>query len=190
MAVTAYPVIVTSFKPGILRYGFYFAIGIAIFEERARIARLFDRCSAPMTALIVVAGLAFFGATTAFALFYETPGPFLSATGGAILVSCAVFVPRVRRFLSLPALVHHGKVSYSFYLLHLTVLTVCTRMIAGPASLEEALVLLGISFLITTGCSEIAYRVAERPSILLGNALCRRIAAWTGGVPQMSGLAR
>jgi len=44
----------------------------------------------------------------------------------------------VRRFLSLPALVHHGKVSYSFYLLLLTVLIACTRMINGRASLTEA----------------------------------------------------
>jgi peptidoglycan/LPS O-acetylase OafA/YrhL len=190
LAVTAYPVIVTSFKPGILRYGFYFAIGIAIFEERARLARFFERCSAPVAALFVVAGLAFFASTTAFGLFYKTSGPILSATGGALLVCCAVFLPRVRRFLSLPVLVHHGRVSYSFYLLHLTVLIVCTRMITGPASLADALILLGVALVITTGGAEIAYRAVERPSILLGNVICRRIAAWTGGPPQVSSLAR
>jgi len=190
LVVTAYPVFVTSFKPGILRYGFYFAIGIAIFEERERLGRWIAGCSALAAWLFVLAGLAFFGATTAFGLFYKPSGPILSAIGGTLLVCGAIFLPRMRRFLSSPVLVHHGKVSYSFYLIHFTVLIVCTRMISGPASLADALMLLALSFILTTAGAEVAYRVAERPAILLGNAICRRLAAWTGRSAQLSSLAR
>jgi len=190
LIVTTYPVFVTSFKPGILRYGFYFAIGIAIFEERERLTRWFQRFSPLAALLFVLAGLAFFGATTAFGLFFKPSGPVLSAIGGTLLVCGAIFLPRMRGFLSSPVLVHHGKVSYSFYLLHLTVLIVFTRMITGPASLADALMLLALSFILTTAGAEIAYRVAERPSILLGNAICRRLAAWTGRSAQVSSLAR
>jgi peptidoglycan/LPS O-acetylase OafA/YrhL len=190
LAVSTYPMIVTSFKPGILRYGVYFAIGIALFEERERLSRWLAQLSATKTLLFVVAGLAFFASTTMFGLFYKTSGPILSAIGGTLLVSGAVFLPRMRGLLSSPVLVHFGRISYSFYLFHFTVLILCSRMITGPASLLDALALLALSFVITTACAELAYRAAERPSILLGNAICRMAAAWTGQSAQLSGLAR
>lgn len=190
LGLTAYPALVMDFTPAVLRYGLYFALGIALFEERERLGRFFARLSTPSAALFVIAGLGFFAAPVAFALFYKRSGPILSAIGGTLLVAAAAFLPRVRSFLSAPALAHHGRVSYSFYLLHLPVLTVCVGLVSGPATLFEGLTVLVASLLITTGLAELVYRGVERPSILLGNACCRRIAAWTGARAQVSSLVR
>jgi peptidoglycan/LPS O-acetylase OafA/YrhL len=190
VALCCYPVLSSGFQPGILRYGIYFSIGIAIYQERERLGRWFDHFGPVSAGVFILLALGFFGSPVAFALFYKPSGPILSVIGGTGLVCGAIFLPGMRRFLSLRPLVHFGKISYSFYLLHLTALIVATRMITGPAGIGDALLLVGASLVVTTGCAEISYRLVERPSIAAGNAICRRVAGWSGASAQLSSLLR
>lgn len=190
LVVCLYPVLRDGFQPGILKYGLYFSIGLALYEERERLGHFFDRFGPVAAAVFVLLALGFFASPVALALFFKKSGPILSAIGGTAIVCAAIFLPGLRSFLSSRPLVHFGRISYSFYLFHLTVLLLAVRMIEGPAGIGDALLLLGVSLVVTTACAEIGYRLVERPSIAAGNAICRRLAARTGASAQLSSLLR
>lgn len=188
LMISAWPMFDLDFQPSILKFGFQFTLGIALHIERERLSAWFARVRGVRAVAFVAAGLALFGANTALGLHYRVSGPFVSAAGGTALVCAALFIPGVRTALSARALVYFGRISYSFYLLHFTVLILVSRMIRGPASLQDASLLLLGSFVATTLCAALTHRIVERPSIALGNSICRRVARSSGGAVRLSGL--
>jgi len=112
-----------------------------------------------------------------------------SALGGAILLCCAIFLPSVNRFLSSRFLRYGGRISYSFYLLHFPIMILSSRAITAPVSWLEGLVYLVSVFILTFLGAAVSFRFVERPSIRLGNALCRGLARRTESEAQFSRLA-
>ena len=108
----------------------------------------------------------------------------LGATGAVLL---ALASPRMQRWLRGPALLFLGRISYSFYLLHIAVLKLLTPWIIF--GLSQGLNRLGVQSLsvllpaalfatvsITVALSAASYRFIELPSIRLGHKI-RAIAA-------------
>ena len=188
LAITAIPHVDPSLKPGFLKYAICFATGIAIAAERQRITAWVGSLSAAGRGLFVLVTLvAFCGSSLALAHAPRLALP-ISALGGALLVVMALCVPSANRFLSRPALVYHGNTTYSFYLLHLPILTLGTRFISGPASWGEAALLVGVAYVLTASLGVASYQFVERPSIRAGNRVVRWISARTGRAAHVSHL--
>ena len=102
----------------------------------------------------------------------------------------AVWFPHASRPLASKPIAYGGRISYSFYLLHFPVMILCTRAIRPPVTLTEGLLFGIVVFALTFIAAAISFRVVERPSIRLGNAICRSIARRFSADPQFSRLAR
>lgn len=103
---------------------------------------------------------------------YLTSG--LRAAGGLATICVALYNRDLRGFLSTKILLFMGRVSYSLYLLHATVLYVMLHLFSGILSKAIIFVLyIGVSFLVAT----FSYDLIERPSIALGRRLMKERAA-------------
>jgi peptidoglycan/LPS O-acetylase OafA/YrhL len=179
-----------------LDYSFFFALGIAVFLERDRLGRWAERIPAVAWYFILASGLFVWISPWTFnfiyqkGLFFHSPeGLFASGCGSVILLCVAVFFPRVNRPLASKPLAYGGRISYSFYLLHYPVMILCTRAIRPSATWIEGTLFVLVVFLLTFAAAAISFRVIERPSIRLGNAICRFIARKLSADPQFSRLA-
>jgi peptidoglycan/LPS O-acetylase OafA/YrhL len=176
LALTCYPVLNLEREPGVLDYGLFFALGIALYRERERLARWLARPSPWLSLAVVAAGLTLFALPIPGALYERSTGLLLSACGGTLLVLAAVFLAPARRALTGPLLTWHGRISYSFYLLHLPLLLIGLRALRPPVGLGQGLGLLALTALAATLGAALAYRGVERTAIRLGNAVCRDLA--------------
>ena len=171
-----------------LWYGMDFVLGVVAFQQRAVLAQLFAKLRAPGRALALLGACLLFAAPVAFAtdrvvaeIIRTGDGPSyvaMMAIASAVFVALAAsgFAPVLawRPFLFL------GRISYSLYLVHLTVLAlvaprvlvkmvVASKLItvtaatAGSAFALFAIVL-GLSILLAIPL----HRYVERPSIALG----------------------
>jgi peptidoglycan/LPS O-acetylase OafA/YrhL len=120
---------------------------------------------------------------------YSPAGLAASGCGSAILLCAAVFFPKVSRPLASRPATYGGRISYSFYLLHYPVMILCTRAIRPPVTWMEGVIFVVVVFFLTFVAAAISFRLIERPSIRLGNAICRFIARRRSVEPQFSRLA-
>ena len=157
------------------RYGLCFSLGIAVFEVRDALGRFFATLSQIRAALLVLAATAIFALPQALKWPSEALQVIFSGSGGAVLMMGALFVPFMSRIFSAPAVAYLGKISYSIYLFHFTVLILCTRVVRHPVTVAEWLGLLLLVFGLTTILAALSYRYVERPSINLGNGICRAL---------------
>lgn len=162
------------------RYGLDFALGIALYEERARLARAFGRMPRWATAALLAGGLALFTYPTYAIQPFSRASVVPFALGGAALVACAVHVPRVGAALSSRPVAALGRVSYSSYLLHFAILVWLTRLLERPLGVAGGAAFIALVAACTIAVSAASFRWLERPSIRLGNALCARLAAALG----------
>jgi len=196
MAVSLYPLLDPGRLPSFLNYAFHFAMGIAIFQERARLGRWLAGMPRFGQAGFLCLGLGVFAVSSMFDLVfgagfsYALSGLAISGVGGSLLLCSAVFFPMVNGALCGQALVYGGRRSYSFYLLHAPVMFLLTRTISGQVGLAGGSCFIALVFVATTAAATVSFSVIERPSIRLGNALCRAIAGLTRGTAQFSRLAR
>jgi peptidoglycan/LPS O-acetylase OafA/YrhL len=98
----------------------------------------------------------------------------LMGTGSAVLLAAVVHLPALRTAFSTRVARFFGRISYSLYLIHLTVILaiVCRvsgRSLAWPGGLLLFVVALGLS----VALAELAWRCVEEPSIRLGRAVIR-----------------
>jgi peptidoglycan/LPS O-acetylase OafA/YrhL len=159
-------------------FALYFSIGIAIYQEQARLGSLAARLPNWAQHLFVFAGLLVFASPWMLNVVfrpdwtYRPLGLLLSAAGGTLLLCAALFLPAPRRLLSSRWLVYGGKRSYSFYLFHFPVMLLCARLIRGPASWIEGLLFISLVFALTSIAAVFSFAAIERPSIRAGNHLC------------------
>ena len=177
-----------------LDYALFFSCGVAVFLERERLARWAQRVPAAAVPAIVVTGLFVFISPWLFDFVYDPGfeesrlGWAASALGSAILLCCALYFPAVNRFLSLSPLAYGGRISYSFYLLHYPVMILCSRTLRPPANWPDGIAFALSVFILTFLGAALSFRFVERPSIRLGNALCRALARRRAEEAQISRL--
>lgn len=180
---------------GFLDYGFFFVLGIAVFLERDRLGRWAERLPAIARFIVLALGLFVWVSPWTFdfvfepGFIYSPVGLAASGCGSAILLCAAIFFPRVSRALASRPATYGGRISYSFYLLHYPVMILCTRAIRPPVTWMEGVIFVVVVFFLTFAAAAISFRVIERPSIRLGNAICRFIAQRRSAEPQFSRLA-
>ena len=113
--------------------------------------------------------------------------------GGALVVAALVYGPdrSVYRFLDLPLTRFYGRVSYSFYLLHLFTLFLVAQvffwLLPAPMLLRFAVgfgVLLWlVSTIAVSPLCWLSYRFVEQPFIQLSKQICQRLKTKPGQNP-------
>lgn len=171
-------------------YGAHFALGLALFRERARVEAALSRLPVAATAALFVAALLSYSGPQL--LGWHVPGLGILTTevghrasialrlpGTALLIALALAVPWWRAALELRPMLFLGRISYSLYLLHMGVLILATRWIVPSNAGRSALlvvVVLGASIAVSAAF----YRAVERPAIRLGNRVCKALAGRRG----------
>jgi len=102
--------------------------------------------------------------------------------GAAILIGALVSAPHSFAFLNARPLRFFGRISFSFYLLHLpSLFLICAlaQSVAGsrPTTSYEAILIALLSILLTAMAAALAYRFVELPGIQLGKRVTRRLGS-------------
>jgi peptidoglycan/LPS O-acetylase OafA/YrhL len=173
---------------GFLIFTFDFTLGIAVHLASDRIgAALVAAKRSAIAALLVLAvvllqlpyAISFW--TTGSSGMHARYSPMMiipMSLGAAILVAAAIHRGSVRRFFSGRWIAGLGTISFSFYLIHFTVLTflVC-RYTGYDLSALSAIGVGVVAFVISIGLSILGYRFIERPAMRAGSAMTRRMGA-------------
>lgn len=165
-----------------------FGAGIALYLERDRLEERFAALSRGATAALLLAGLAILCAPVYFLL--EGHNALVSnacfAVGATLLVAGAAHVAGLRRRLSARPFAALGRVSYSIYMLHLSVIALSAPLLAEPVG--PGFAILFVAFVATATCALafLTYRLIEVPCIRLGDSLCGVLARVAGAEPRRS----
>jgi peptidoglycan/LPS O-acetylase OafA/YrhL len=168
-----------------LRFTFDFALGLALFLWSAPIARALARLPAAAPALLGVAGLVLLQlpymlglAASGVATLRHGHAPAVVvqfALGSALLLVAALHAPALRRALESPLAAWFGRVSYSLYLVHYTVLMIFVlRAPSHSFSWPVALGVFAATLAISSALAQLGWHAVEAPSIRVGRALFRR----------------
>jgi peptidoglycan/LPS O-acetylase OafA/YrhL len=178
-----------------LRFAIDFAIGFALFAGAGGIARFVQRFPRSVPAIAGVAGIALLQlpfaigfAHTGFAGIEQGHSPSAIvpfALGSALLIITALHAPALRRALSTPLASFFGRVSYSLYLVHYSVM-ICFVLRFPDYRFEwpVALLVFAATLAISSALSELGYRAVELPSIRAGRALIRAAERFAGRMPR------
>jgi peptidoglycan/LPS O-acetylase OafA/YrhL len=162
------------------QYAIDFALGVAVYLERERLGRWLAGMGTAGRYLVLGASAATFGLAVAIPREAFSLTLLVTGLGGAGLLVCAIHVPGFSLALSTAPLAHFGRISYSFYCLHVTALLLCGRIVTRPLGPVEAAAFMTLAFAVTTAAAQLSYHYVERSSIRAGNFVCRRIAALSG----------
>lgn len=167
-----------------------FTLGMAIVLERERLARWFTAHPRLGWAL-ALASLGLWSAPVHFTWpVVSLRSPLAYAVGGAGLVAAAAFLPGLHRGLTTRPCLFLGRISYSLYLVHLTILLLLGPYLTfWPGTWAQVVVVLTTVTGVSLVASELMYRWVERPMILAGNRVCRWVAARTGARVHVSTLS-
>jgi peptidoglycan/LPS O-acetylase OafA/YrhL len=168
-----------------LRFTLDFALGMALFLGSRRIADALARAPAATPALVGVAGLVLLQlpymlglASSGVATLRHGHAPLVVvqlALGAAALVVAALHAPALRRLLESRLAVYFGRISYSLYLVHYTVLMLFVlRAPEHRFSWPVALGVFAATLALSTALAEAGWRAVEAPSIRAGRSLFRR----------------
>jgi peptidoglycan/LPS O-acetylase OafA/YrhL len=165
-----------------LHYAAFFLNGSLVAKHLDRINRRYAQLSLLQAAVIALVSLALYAFANASSIVQRFSVPadlydWAVSAGAAMLIIFAMNNRYVRRFLITPAIQHLGKISYSLYLIHGTVLFVLIHTLLGQVSMGRLLLIYLFATLLVT---EIFYRLVERPTTLLG----RRLTAPSMELPQ------
>lgn len=161
-----------------LRFFLDFSFGIAIYCERENLSQLFERMPTPVRGLLLLTGIALLSSPVYFMLGTGAPvrSLVLHCGGATIVVMCAVHIPAVRRFLSLPAVSWIGRISYSVYLIHAPVIILLTPYVDHQLNLFEGIVFVVVCLVTTYIIAPLVYYGVEEPSIRAGYWASSRLA--------------
>ena len=161
-----------------LHYAAIFLLGAVLCSERTRLIAFWKRSSRLQQSAWVIAGIL---ACTYPArltersphLFTEEMGDWCNALGVSVFLIAALANTWFSRLLRHTSLQHLGRISYSFYLLHLPLLFVTVGLFW--ARLPHAFIPV-LALIATFVSAELFYLVVERPSIALGKHLELRLS--------------
>lgn len=169
----------------LLLFGIDFALGVATYLERERLRRWASR--APAWVPWCVLGVALWswvpgvlGWSTASDLFLEMRRITVMGAGSASLLVLVMTTRWPNRFFSLGPVVGLGRISYSLYLVHIPVLVLAAPLAIGIGPWPAGVTVFGVTAVVSLAISLVGYRLVERPSILLGNRLCRSLGRRLG----------
>jgi peptidoglycan/LPS O-acetylase OafA/YrhL len=171
-------------QAGFLVFTIDFAVGMALYLSRDRIARFVPQ-GGVAAGLWVVAALALLqtpalggAAGVARTLAEHQPPGWLVpiAAGSALLTLAALEMPAVRRCLASRAAVFLGRISYSLYLVHWSVVMLLGRLVGAPDSAFTAVLFFAMVTCVSCGVAMLGWRWVEQPSIAAGRALLARLA--------------
>jgi peptidoglycan/LPS O-acetylase OafA/YrhL len=162
-----------------MRFLFDFALGLAIYLHRDALRRRVEVLSrGAVAAWALVAVLAFqlpfalqrFAKGSAALEQDHAPVTIVSmAIGAGILIVLTLYTEPLRTWLSLPLARFFGRISYSLYLLHLSLLLVAICRVTGQSiSWWEGLIVLAIVFVGSVGLADLMWRWVEEPAIRAG----------------------
>jgi len=157
-----------------LGYGALFLLGALIARNLVLIRRVIEPRGAWGTVALLTLSVFFFKATHFLpAKYYQwwTLVP-LHALGAALMMILALTSVVFRRLLHLRPVHWLGKVSYSFYLIHGTVLYSLASLFWLRTSHHFLLIVFGIA--LSMALAGVMYEWVERPAIALGRKLTRR----------------
>jgi len=181
LVLVSLPALAVSESFSSSRFALDFSLGIALFLERDRLAAALARTRIA-TSICGVAGVWLLAIP--MYTFLEATSPRLStvvsAAGATSLLVAAAHGPGLRRFLAWRPVAALGRVSYSIYLLHFTVLALMTPLLDRRVGLAGGVAFaLGVA-LATCAVAPIGHRAVERPCIRAGNAVCAVLARRAG----------
>lgn len=167
-------------------YAIDFALGIAAYLERERLGRWAARMPAwsrglfVWCAILVFVSPQLFWPTELIGILVTSPTPTniaVLAVGSVGLVIAAVTVPTFGHLLCWHPVQVLGRLSFSLYLVHYTVILLLSRLVARPTSIVGSLLFIAVVTGVSIVLSEASWRWVERPSIALGARVARRIGA-------------
>jgi peptidoglycan/LPS O-acetylase OafA/YrhL len=170
-----------------LRFAFPFAIGLVAYEKREVLSRLVAGLSVPLAMLALGAAIVVWSSPWVLGLKHapvaHRNAVVLSAhgLGSLALIVLAAYRPAMNRLLSLRPVAWLGRVSYSLYLVHFSVLLVIAPQLGGDRSWAVAVPLYAAVLSASLLVSALGYRLVEIPSIRLGNHVCRWLAGRLDG---------
>ncbi len=167
----------------VLQWSFDFVFGLVLFAERERLARWIEILPGVLQIGLVLLGLALFAAPTSL---IKTPPEILRvATGCALCLLAALYIPSVRRIFETRPLTKLGQVSYSLYLVHFPILLLVAPHITSAATPWRNLLAVLITVVpLSLLASELGYRLIERPSIQFGRWCSKRLSPGSFQSPQ------
>ena len=168
-------------------YGLDFVLGIVAYQQRAPIGRALARLPAAARAMVPLTGAVALAAPVAFFAKHERQGVLVNrndaveiavmSAGAALLVIAAVALPRFGRAIGSRPFAFLGRISYSVYLLHHTLLSFAAPLLlTGAAPLREGVALVLLVALGSIALSIPSHRWIEAPSIAMGTALSKSLA--------------
>ncbi|HUU35508.1 MAG TPA: acyltransferase, partial [Vicinamibacterales bacterium] len=173
-----------------LRFSIDFALGLALYLSAAPIASVVRRWPRAVAATAVVGGVGLLQApymaglaNTGFAGLEHGHGPWAVASfglGAALLVIAAVHLPALERVFSSPLGRFYGRISYSLYLVHHTVLFVFLFRLRPPGyefAWPAAIAVFAATLLVSTVLAVLGFRWVEEPAMRAGRASIRALAA-------------
>jgi len=181
-----------------LRFTIDFALGLALFAGSERIAGVVQRWPRIAPALAGVAGVVLLQLPFAIGRAHpgfagleqgHSPAAIVQfALGSALLIVAALHAPALRRVLATPLAGFFGRVSYSLYLVHHSVLFCFVLRTPGYTfRWSTALLVFAATLAISSALAELGYRAVEVPSIRAGRALIRATDRRTKRVPRLPG---
>ncbi len=178
-----------------LWYLFDFALGMVVFFERERLVALASRFSRPAAVVFFLVSLSLFVTP----MFSRSPAVLMGRLvpgfqpaeivsmgfGSAGLIVASMSFAELGKFLCRRPIAFLGRVSFSLYLLHKTILHLLVPVFA-PYDGAVPIVLLYVTLISASlVAAAIAYSVVEKPSIRLGRrvsqGLARRLDRGSGG---------
>ena len=156
-----------------LHYAAFFILGSLMAKHLHAIHRWYTRLSPLQAMLLAAIALLLYTFGNASSLIQRVAIPndlfdWLVAVGAVIIILLAMNSRPFHLFLTSRVIHHLGKISYSLYLIHGTVLFALVHTLYRRISMVILLLLyLGITLAVT----EIFYALIERPTMLLGRRL-------------------
>ena len=170
-----------------LWYGFDFVLGVLLFQYRLSITTAIRALPAFVSVILFLASVAVFASP--ILLGWSTPGLgtliagfsplaiLLMGLGAFGILACALSLATLARALSIRPFRYLGRISYSLYLTHRTVLVLATPLVSPPVTWVDGVVLVVAVIALSILASEVLYWLAERPGIALGRQIAARTRA-------------
>jgi peptidoglycan/LPS O-acetylase OafA/YrhL len=156
-----------------LHYAAFFLIGSLAAKHLDLVNRRYAQLSSLQASAIALVSLTLYGFANASSLVqrFSIPADLYdwgTAAGATMLIVFAMNSRPFHSFLTNRTIHHLGKISYSLYLVHGTILFVLVHTLLGRVPMDRLLLIYLAATLLVT---EIFHRVIERPAMLLGRRL-------------------